>query len=148
MNYFLKYLINDKRMWVKLLIIVMITLSIIDLLSYSFQSPGIFNLWILKITLILFSSALLIFAFKGSLKEKKLKKIKSDSKIFERIKEKEIRNIVGKDPDFNTFCFECIYFNSETKGCRRDRIFEPVKEIKIGYKTYCLYWQKNINSNS
>ena len=75
-----------------------------------------------------------------------MKKVELEAPVFEKKRELEILEIIRNNPDFTTFCYECVDFNEEKKACRRDRIYERVKEISIGKRKYCLYWKENKNS--
>ncbi len=147
MSYWTKYIFNDKKFWFKLLIPGIGFLIIIDLFSYLYNPPGYFNLWSLKLFIIIGIPVIVKLIHKNFSTLKKIKKVEKEAPVFEKNREKEILDIIKSDPEFTTFCYECIYFNEETSSCKRDRVFERVKEINVGNRKYCLYWEKNSNSN-
>ena len=142
MNYFVKYLFNDRSYWFRISLGGIAFIIMIDIVSYIYKVPGYFNLFFLKLFSVLGVFFGIIYMSREYIKEKKLKKIKISAPVFEKKREEKIREILKEGKELNTFCFECAFLNEETKGCKRDRIFERVKEITIEKKKYCLYWEK------
>ena len=143
MSYWSKYFFSDRKFWLKYLIIGIGFLLFLDVISYLLNPPGYFNLWPLKIALFLsvpISAGIIYINFKTL---SRINKTKREFSLFEKMREEEIRKIVESDAAFATFCYECVFFNPDTRACRRDRIYERVKEIRIGNRQYCLYWEKN-----
>jgi len=143
MNYWINYIFKDKSLLPKILIPGIGFILLLDILSFAFKVPGYFNLWPLKICIIVGIPILVKKLYKDFQTQNKTKKVEMEAPIFEKKREEEIREIVKSDPDFTTFCYNCIYFSEEKKACRRDRVFERVKEINIGLRKYCLYWEEN-----
>jgi hypothetical protein len=48
MNYFLSNLFKDWKWWAKIGFVVIATLNVADILSAGFASPGFFNLWMVR----------------------------------------------------------------------------------------------------
>ncbi len=141
MNYLTKYFLNDKKFWLKFLIVGSASLIVIDLLSYMFRPPGYLNLWSIKIFLLIGIPITIRLLYKNFHNLNKIKKVESEAPIFEENRRQEILDIIKTDSEFATHCYECIHFNDESKACGRDRVFEKVKEISIGLREYCLYWE-------
>ncbi len=141
MNYWVHYIFKDGSLLPKIAFPGIGFILLIDILSFLFKPPGYFHLWPLKICVIVGVPVLIKIIYKNFHTLNKTKKIDKEAPIFEKRREEEIREIAKTDPGFTTFCYECIYFNDEKKSCRRDRIFERVKEISIGHRKYCLYWE-------
>ncbi|MEN8152744.1 MAG: hypothetical protein ABFR75_01865 [Acidobacteriota bacterium] len=147
MNYWIKYLVNDKSFLVKLFIPGIIFANFIDIASNILNPPGYFNLWVTKITVLILVPSIIIYIKKNFKKLKKLKQMEKEAPEFEKNREYEIRKILEGNADFSTFCYECKWFNSDLKGCRRDPVYERIKEISIKNKKYCLYWEKSLLAN-
>jgi hypothetical protein len=62
--------------------------------------------------------------------------------VFEAKRTEEIRQMVETNPGFQTFCYQCVHFDQERKGCTL-HFHSRKMEIKLHpadrYK-YCLYW--------
>jgi len=145
-NYWTNYLFKDKNFLAKLLIPGIGFLLLLDILSYVFNSPGYFNLWPSKIFAVTGIPIIIRIIYKNFDSLNKIKKTEREAPVYEKEREQEIREIIRNNPDFTTFCYECIYFNEEKKACRRDRVYERVKEISIGQRKYCLYWEEDRSS--
>ena len=134
MNYWINYIFKDGSLWPKIALPGIGFILLIDILSYMANTPGYFNLWPLKICIFLGIPVLIKIIYKNFHTLNKTKKVEIEAPVFEKRREEEIREIAKSNPDFTTFCYECIYFNDEKKACRRDRVFERVKEISIGLR--------------
>ena len=146
MNYWTNYIFKDGSFWTKLLIPGTGFLLFIDIVSYLMNRPGYFHLWPLKIFVVIGIPFLIKIIYKNFHNLSKIKKVESEAPVFEKNRELEILEIIRNNPDFTTFCYECVDFNEEKRVCRRDRLYESVKEIRIGNRTYCLYWVENKQS--
>ena len=142
MNYWIENLFKDGSFWTKILIPGIGFLLLIDVLSYILNRPGYFHLWPLRITAAAAVPLIIRIIYKNFHTLNRIKKVESEAPVFEKKREREILDIIAVDPDFTTFCYECIYFSDEKKSCSRDRVFERVKEIRAGQRTYCLYWEE------
>jgi len=142
MNYWIHYIFKDKKLALKMAIPGLGFLLLIDFLSWMFSPPGYFNLWPLKITIALGIPLLIRYIYMNFHTLNKQKKVEREAPVFEKKREAEIREIIKNDPEFATFCYDCTYFNDELRSCRRDRLYERVKDISAGPRKYCLYWVK------
>ena len=142
MSYWTKFLFEDKNFWMKLLIPGTGFLLFIDIASYILNRPGYFHLWPLRIFVVTGIPIIIKIIYKNFQTLNKIKKVELEAPVYEKKRKEEILDIIRSDPDFTTFCFECIYFNEDKKACSRDRIYERVKEISVGKRKYCLYWEK------
>ena len=142
MSYWTKFLFEDRSFWMKLLIPGTGFLLLIDIASYILKRPGYFNLWPLRIFVITGIPIIIKIIYKNFQTLNKIKKVELEAPVYEKKRKEEILDIIRSDPDFTTFCFECVYFNEDKKACSRDRIYERVKEISVGKRKYCLYWEK------
>lgn len=62
----------------------------------------------------------------------------------EKMREKQIRGIVDKNPEYQTLCHHCKRYNQKKMICIRLQKNKRVKWIKINnydQKDYCLYWR-------
>lgn len=146
MNYWTNYIFKDGSFWTKLLIPGTGFLLFIDIASYIMNRPGYFHLWPSRILVVIAIPFIIKIIYKNFHTLNKLKKVESEAPVFEKKRKQEILDIIERDPDFTTFCYECVDFNEEKKACRRDRIYERVKEISVGKRKYCLYWKENRQS--
>ena len=121
-------------------------LLFIDVASNILNPPGYFNLWPLKIFIVIGIPLIIKIIYKNFHTLNKMKKVELEAPVFEKKRKEEIFEIIRSDPEFTTFCYQCIYFNEDKKACGRDRIYERVKEISVGNRKYCLYWEEKLNS--
>ncbi|MEN8221837.1 MAG: hypothetical protein ABFR36_01150 [Acidobacteriota bacterium] len=142
MNYWTNYIFKDGSFWPKIALPGIGFILLLDILSYAFNHPGYFRLWPLKICIIIGIPVLIKIIYKNFHTLNKSKKVELEAPVFEKKREEEIRETIKNDPEFTTFCYQCVYFNDELKACSRDRIYERVKEISIGHRKYCLYWEE------
>jgi len=74
--------------------------------------------------------------------QKNQRRVKENKKI-EKIKEHDIRNKVKLNPNFYTFCYQCVFYNQDIKRCQLKIDGEKVNEITINQKTYCTSFKQN-----
>ncbi len=146
MNYWTHYIFKDGSLIHKIAIPGIGFLLLIDILSYIANYPGYFHLWPLKIVAVIGIPFIIKIIYKNFHTLNKTKKMKIEAPIFEKKRENEIMEILKTNPDYTTFCYECIYFNEGKRSCSRDRIFERVKEIHVGKRQFCLYWKKKVET--
>jgi len=142
MNYWIENIFKDSSLWTKILIPGVGFLLFLDIVSYIVNRPGYFHLWPLKIAVLIGIPYIIRVIYKNFQTLNKIKKVEMEAPVIERNREKEIIEIIRTEPDCATFCFECTYFDENLKACRRDRLYERVREISIGNRKYCLYWEK------
>ena len=76
------------------------------------------------------------------LHQKNQRKVKENKEI-EKIKERNIRNIVELNPNFYTFCYQCVFYIQDIKRCQLKIDGKEVNEITINQRTYCTSFQQN-----
>lgn len=143
MNYWIKYIFKDRNFLLKLLIPGIGFLLFLDIASYVLDRPGYFHLWPLRIFVVTGIPFIIKIIYKNFHTLNKIKKVESEAPVYEKKRKEEILDIIKSDPEFTTFCYQCVYFNEDKKACRRDRIYERVKEISVGNRKYCLYWEES-----
>ncbi len=90
----------------------------------SLKLPGIFFLYLVL---------LIAFLVRRQFKKRDLMEIRE----MEQRRERAIRNRVRLDPDFATFCYQCLFNRSAGGRCQLQIDGEEVREIKIGPRAYC-----------
>lgn len=150
MNYFIKGLISGNwKYWAYIGVMVIWLVAVIDIFSTAVNPPGLFNGTWFNVTLIMtFVGPVLYYVFDLLVRTKRGKKIKTvEAKAawFEPQREKAIRRMVERDPEFVTLCYQCIHFDSHLLACAKqfsnDVAYQRVKEITINNRKYCLYWE-------
>jgi len=145
MNYIWYHLTRDPKFWIKVLIIpAVLVLCLFDFLTHTFNPPGIFNLWFFKITVAISLLGVIAYGVYLYVIPQRNKKKREEQAIFEEMKIKELKKIIEKNPQYQTFCYECKYFNFEIKTCSLDIKNIKAKAIWLGDKyKYCLYWESS-----
>jgi hypothetical protein len=151
MGYILKGLVaGTKKFWFSIAFLAVWLLALFDLIA-SIKGLGLFNGKLFNITVVVTAVGFLYFLLYKYFKEKstlkKIKAVEEHAALFEPKREEEIWKLYEENPEFATHCFECIYFNPDKKHCSRklsdDITQQRVKEIRIGNRQFCLYWEKS-----
>jgi hypothetical protein len=113
-----------------------------------FAHPGFFNLWVIRIVFFPGIIGLIIFAVHLRRKENRAKLITEEQTVFEKRREREMRDIIAVNPDFKTLCYECQHFDQMRKSCVLEIVNRQATRIKLSDRhksevlnRYCLYWE-------
>ena len=141
MNYFTRGL-HDPKFWFKIIVLPAIGgLVLIDFLSHMFASPGFLNLWAVKIVGILSIIGVIIYGIYLYIKPKNDKNFEEDQAFLEKMNEEKFRNLIAEDPEFQTFCYQCVHFNQRFSACGKKIINQFAKKARLSERyTYCLHW--------
>ena len=63
----------------------------------------------------------------------------------EQLKERRIRSQARLDPNFATFCYQCLFFRPDSARCQLKIDGEDVREIAIDQRTYCTSFRPSQN---
>ena len=142
MNYFFSNLFRDKVMWGVVGLSALAGLLIMDILTYMFSPRPAFNLWTVKITVgaaVVGAVIYGLFLYKHEDKEKNLAALLpgflTERRCFFRKKG-------VADPEFQTLCHKCRYFDLDRLRCLLV-LRERKAWISLNYDSpvrYCLYW--------
>jgi hypothetical protein len=66
-----------------------------------------------------------------------------ETKESEKRKEHAVREQVRRDPEFTTFCYQCLFSREGGGRCQLRIDGEEVHEIKIGPRSYCTSFRLN-----
>jgi len=142
MNYFLANLFRDKVLWGVLALSALAGLIIMDLLTFMLRPRAVFNLWTVKLTVgaaVVGTIIYGLFLHKHENKEKNLAALLpgflTERRFFLETK-------VVTDPEFQTLCHQCRYFDLERLRCLLV-LRERKAWIKLNEDSpirHCLYW--------
>lgn len=120
----------------------------IVVLAITDAAINIFHGWFTHLFLLVVIISLGFFLYDRYQRTRKREKLRKILPIFEARRTKEIRRMIEADPEFQTFCYQCIHFDQEKRACTL-HLHSRKMEIKLHpadkYK-YCLYW--NVTTNS
>lgn len=141
MSYFTKEM-KDGKFWLKMTVLPAIAgLLLLDILSNMFASPGYFNLWVVKIVGSLSVIGVIIYGIYLYIKPKVDKNEEEDQEFLEKMNEEKLRNMIAEDPEFQTFCYQCVHFNERFSACGKKIVNHMAKRARLSEKyTYCLHW--------
>jgi hypothetical protein len=142
MNYFLANLFRDWKWWARMGLVCILTLDLVDFLSFAFGPPGYFNLWMVKITAGAALVGVTVYAVFLHRHEKKGQQLEILLPAFMAERRDYFEKMVAADPQFQTFCFDCLYYDPERRCCT---LCLQNREIKtklhpLDMFSYCLYW--------
>jgi hypothetical protein len=92
--------------------------------------PGIFSLYLL------FFIALLLRRLKN-------KRQAQENKKREQLQEQHIRSLAGRNPEFTTFCYQCLFYHPDIARCQLRLDGKKVRDIIINQRTFCTSFQRN-----
>ncbi|MCP5050235.1 MAG: hypothetical protein GY940_23920 [bacterium] len=148
MNYFFHELRSGNlKAIIAIAVMAMWFVALIDLLTSMFGS-GAFGGKVFSAALIITIVSPIVYFIVDSTRSSKTKKkvrIASETAdVFETRREKEVRDMLYRDPEFTTHCYKCVHFNPDLLVCKKkfsqDIDYKRIKEIKINDRLYCLYW--------
>ena len=145
MNYFLRGIFTGNKKF----FFIAISIGIWGVAFLDGFTNGVLNGWFFIITLILSAIGFLTFIFfkyySDVNKRKKTKAAEAEALEFEPQREAEIRKQIEENPEFVTLCYECRHYDHNHRHCSRNMTLDitkqRLKEIRIGYTKYCLYWE-------
>ena len=142
MNYFLMGM-KDRRFWLKLIgVPLLATLLFMDILTYTRQPPGIFNLWVVRVTVVGGFIIALTIAARDTKKLRARRLEAARQKEFEVRRLEELRHRVAAEPDFQTLCFRCRHFEREKSTCRLEIFNLAARRVRLDTLfQYCLYFE-------
>jgi hypothetical protein len=155
MSYFFRELFSANRgLWIAAAIAVAWFIAIFDLFTASQPGALFGGKWFKATVTLTVISPILYFLgrtiFAAGMR-KELRKMEESTARYEARREREIRRILEKDPEFATHCYECIFIKDNTLSCSRPlarkAADQRVKEIPIGEREYCLYWSPKFNQD-
>jgi hypothetical protein len=94
----------------------------------SLKLPGIFFLYLVSF---------IAFLVRSQFKKRNV----METREMEKRRERAIRNQVRLDPDFTTFCYQCLFNRSAGGRCQLQIDGEEVHDILINQRRYCVSFQ-------
>lgn len=142
MGYFSKSF-KDPGFWFRTVFLPALgALNLADILSAVLASPGFFRLWVVRITVMAGLAVAIAVASRNSAKQRKKQRDSLDQRNFEIQRMEALRRRVSEDPEFQTFCFRCRYYDAATLGCTREIINLSARRVRLDSRfQYCLYWE-------
>jgi hypothetical protein len=74
-------------------------------------------------------------------RQRSKKRLAKVIKEIEMRKEREIRDQVRRNPDFTTFCYQCLFYRQGIHRCLLQLDGKEVHNITLNQKTYCTSFQ-------
>lgn len=142
MSYTFDSIFKDSAFWKRILVYISLFIAYLD---FEYELLG-GNVGI--VLLILGGVSLLVLVIKNVSEFVGKRKRKETQELFERKQRMKFRNIIRKNQDFKTFCFDCKHFDIEKRICKirfeiiNKKAFKTL--IKGGKLELCLYWEKKI----
>ena len=96
--------------------------------------PGMFFLYLV------FLAAILVRRQMSNRRTRELENTK-------RLQEQHIRGQVRQDPDFTTFCYQCLFHRPDGARCQLKIDGEDVREITIAQRKYCTSFRPDRSTN-
>ena len=142
MGYFEKG-VGDPRFWVIFVgLPFIVTLNLADLFTATLAPPGIFNFWVMRITVV---GGFLVALFIATRNSKKLRARRLEAarqKNFESRRLEELRRRVAVEPEFQTLCFRCRHFDAEKITCKLEIFNLAARRVRLDTPVqYCLYYE-------
>ena len=142
MNYFFSSLFRDKMLRAVVPLAALAGLIIVDLLTYMLTPRSVFNLWVVKITVIAAFAGAIGYGVFLQKKEKNDRRLDNLLPGFMEERRGEFKKKIIRDPVFQTFCHECRYFDVERLRCL---LVLPERKVWVRLDgdspvRHCLYW--------
>jgi len=144
MGYFSKSF-KDPSLWFRIVFLPALgALNLADILTAVLAAPGVFRLWVVRLTLVAGLVTAFAVAFRNSAKQRQVRRDSEDQRRLEIQRLKELRRRVAEDPELQTLCFRCRYYNTVSMGCSREIINPSARRVRLNSRfQYCLYWEPN-----
>ncbi|MCX6557863.1 MAG: hypothetical protein NTW95_10605 [Candidatus Aminicenantes bacterium] len=142
MNYFLSNLFHDWKWWAKIGFAFIGAMNVMDILSATFAYPGYFGLWIVRGTVISGFSGLIAYYIYQNRHDKKNRQLDALLPPLAAERRAYFEKMIADDPKFQTFCYECLYYDNGRRCCSL-RLHGREVKIKLNSLdtySYCLYW--------
>ncbi len=140
MGYYFDSIFKDRQLWLRVVFFVVLVLGYYDLRVKIFG--GMFVKYVLIIGFVI-GLSLIIYKL---VNDKKDKALHLDQQNFERKKRIEFREIVRRNPEFKTLCFECDHFKGDIRACGIHMTIRNKRALKTRFQysehEYCLYWNR------
>lgn len=142
MGYFAKGM-GDPRFWLIFVGLPLIaSLNLADLITATLAPPGIFNFWVMRITVVGGFFVALLIATRNSKKLRAQRMEAARQKEFESRSLMDLRRRVEADPEYQTLCFRCRHFDSEKSTCRLEVFNAAARKVRLETPfQYCLYYE-------
>ncbi|MBN1197285.1 MAG: hypothetical protein JXA62_07755 [Candidatus Aminicenantes bacterium] len=142
MGYFTKG-IGDQRFWLIFVGLPLIAaLNLADFLTATLAPPGVFNYWVMRITVVGGFLVALLVATRNSKKLRAQRLEAARQKNFESIRLEELRRRVAVEPDFQTLCYRCRHFDREKSTCQLQIFNLAARKVRLDTPfQYCLYYE-------
>lgn len=127
---------KDTRYW------ILISLGGIVILALADAMINIFHGWFTNIFVIIVVISFFYYLYYRYQLTRKRETLRKILPIFEAKRTEDIRRMVEADPGFQTYCYQCVHFDQEKKGCTL-HLHSRKMEIKLhpaDRYSYCLYW--------
>lgn len=129
--------LRDPKFWVPIVILfVWGAAFLLDLFVRAFSGV------VLSLTFPLLIIWAVVYWVYSRKKQKKLDTLWAKQKAFEERRMKEFREKLQEDPNFSTFCFECIHYRNNR--CVLRILNSNAKKVKFEFiaprRFFCLYW--------
>jgi len=141
-SYFTFHLFRDWKWWAKIGFAGLLAMNTIDLLSAGFASPGYFNLWVVRVTVVSGIAGLVVYFLYQSRHDKKTRQIEQLLPLFAAERRAFIEAKKLADPKFQTFCYECCHYDADRRCCNLRLVGREawIKLSPFESYTFCLYW--------
>ena len=136
-------LFKEPKFWVKGVgLPALVALNLADFLSAILASPGFFEFWVIRLTIVGLLMAGIVAAIRHTLTQKREKESLLAQKLYEARRIQELTAYVNRFPEFQTPCYSCRHFNVSNKGCMREIHNLKARRMCLGTRFYyCLYWE-------
>jgi len=143
MGYAARFL-REPRFWVRVIgLPALAALNIADIMTAILAAPGVFRLWVVRITLVGGLVFAVSLAVRDTKKQHADRDLAASQKEFETRMMNELRQRVVADPQYQTLCFRCRHFNPETTACGLEILNAAARRVRLddSQYRYCLYWE-------
>jgi hypothetical protein len=91
--------------------------------------PGIFFLY-------------LVFLIAFLIRRRNNQRKARENKKTEQLKEQRIRGLAGRNPEFTSFCYQCLFYRPDIARCQLRLDGKEVRDIIINQRTFCTSFQQ------
>lgn len=138
-----KYLwedLRDPKFWIPIVVLFAWGAAfLLDIFVLAFHGV------VLTLTFPLLIVGAVVYLVYSTKKRKHFEALMSKQKAFEKRRLEEFRKELEKNPEFSTFCFDCIHFKNNR--CSVEILNYHAKKVKFDFlapnRFFCLYWNAN-----
>ncbi len=142
MGYFFSELSRDWKVYSLVVLALVAGLNIMDIITFMLMGNGLFNLWVVKITLGVAVAGAIIYGSFLHRREKKSRQLEVLLPALALERRAFFEKMTAADAKFQTFCHECRHYDDQRRRCLL-RLHGRQARIKLrpgDVFSYCLYW--------